>query len=42
MQIFRKLTGTDSLDIEFAIKNKIFIFQVRPIFNKKKKISTKI
>ncbi len=36
------LLETDSLDIEFAIKNKkVFIFQVRPIFNKRKKISDK-
>ena len=37
-----KIFGSDSLDIEFAVKNnKIYIFQVRPIFNRKK-ISDKL
>ena len=32
-----KIIGSDSIDIEFAVKkHKIYIFQVRPIFNKKK------
>ena len=38
-----QIVGLDRLDIEFAIKGKkIFIFQVRPIFNKQRKISDQI